>query len=273
MHLVWKPAAIGTFVKFMDSYRRHPAGVKHDLLLVYKGFRSTREVSDYRRLLQGLPHSELFVSDLGFDITAYFTVASRRSSPYLCFLNDYAEILADGWLKALREHGSKSGVGAVAATGSWESFYTTYALGLRPVRSRFMVDGIARRLKRRWMLACFRSRFQPAPNPHLRTNGLFIKRDIMLRLKRGQLRSKMDTWRFESGRRGMTPQILGMDFDVLVVGRDGRAYERERWRESQTFRSGGQRNLLIADNRTREYAEADSDEKRRLEVFAWGDNR
>jgi len=241
------------------------------LLLVYKGIRSAQEAGDHRQLLRGLPHVELFVADRGFDMTAYFAAASHIGSPYLCFMNSNSEILADGWLAALREHGTKSGVGAVAATGSWESFYTTYLRGLRSVRSRFMLDGLARRLKRRWRLERLRRDFQSVPNPHLRTNGFFIKRDVMLRLNRGQLRSKMDAWRFESGRRGMTPQILSMDFDVLVVGRDGRAYERERWRDSQTFRSGGQRNLLIADNRTRQYAEAEAEVQRDLEILAWGE--
>ena len=56
----------------------------------------------------------------------------------------------------------------------------------------------------------------------------------------------------------------------MVVGRDGRSYERDRWRESATFRSGGQRNLLIADNRTAQYEQADPAFKRRLEQMAWG---
>lgn len=57
---------------------------------------------------------------------------------------------------------------------------------------------------------------------------------------------------------------------VLVVGRDGVAYPPERWRESATFRSGDQRNLLIADNRTEQYAAADPRFKRTLEEMAWG---
>ena len=57
---------------------------------------------------------------------------------------------------------------------------------------------------------------------------------------------------------------------MRVVGRDGVAYPSERWRESATFRSGGQRNLLIADNRTFQYEQADPAFKNTLERMAWG---
>ena len=55
-----------------------------------------------------------------------------------------------------------------------------------------------------------------------------------------------------------------------VVGRDGEAYPVDRWAEAAVFRSGEQRNLLVADNRTRDYAEGDARYRRKLTRLAWG---
>jgi hypothetical protein len=55
-----------------------------------------------------------------------------------------------------------------------------------------------------------------------------------------------------------------------VVGRDGRAYARDEWRESGTFRVDDQSNLLVADNRTDQFASADPATRKRLEELAWG---
>jgi hypothetical protein len=74
----------------------------------------------------------------------------------------------------------------------------------------------------------------------------------------------------ESGRGSISNQIWERGKKVLVVGRNGVAYPPESWRASATFRSGDQRNLLIADNRTEQYAAADPCFKRRLELMAWG---
>ena len=64
----------------------------------------------------------------------------------------------------------------------------------------------------------------------------------------------------------MTAQVLARGERALVVGRDGEAYAPERWPESATFRSGGQANLLVADNRTRQWEEADAAER---EIDSW----
>ena len=82
---------------------------------------------------------------------------------------------------------------------------------------------------------------------------------------------KWDAWRFESGRESMTRRLESHGLNVLVVGRDGVAYRKDDWANSFTFRSGGQANLLVADNRTRQYADAGNEDRRRLNTLAWGE--
>jgi hypothetical protein len=104
----------------------------------------------------------------------------------------------------------------------------------------------------------------------LRTNGFMLDRELMLDLDWPLPRSKLEALALESGSRSISRQVWERGLDVRVVGCDGVAYPAERWRESATFRSGAQRNLLIADNRTLQYEEADPAFKDTLERMAWG---
>jgi hypothetical protein len=173
----------------------------------------------------------------------------------------------------MRAHITGEQVGVVGATGSYESAYANRVLmlGALPITSWSLLHGTVRYGMRRREQTRFRSRFAPFPNYHLRTNAFLIARSVMLRLQVDAIRSKTDAARFESGENSLTRQILRQGLKPLVIGRDGRAYEKEAWYESGTFRSGDQRNLLVADNRTNHYLQADPDTQRMLAVFAWGD--
>src|SRR4051794_16656181 len=58
--------------RFIDSYRRHPAGVAHDLVIVWKGFPNNDPAgSEQKAVFDGSEHRSITMSDEGFDITAY----------------------------------------------------------------------------------------------------------------------------------------------------------------------------------------------------------
>ena len=97
-----------------------------------------------------------------------------------------------------------------------------------------------------------------------------ISGELMLRIKCPSMRSKRDAYRFESGKNGLTMQIVREGKRVLVVGKDGMAYEQNAWHESKTFWQSEQENLLVADNQTRDYAEGSSSRRRYLRLTAWG---
>ncbi|MDQ3818845.1 MAG: glycosyltransferase, partial [Acidobacteriota bacterium] len=223
-------------------------------------------------LLDDIPHRSLFVPDEGFDIIPYFNAARASDYGHYLFLNSFSVILDDGWLAKLYEHALGEGVGVVGATGSYESLYSNM---LRWWKSRLRwLRPYRRALADEYFLLRevldLRSQFPLFPNYHVRSNAFLISRDLMLRLKSGEILKKTDAHRFESGRASMTRQILGMGLRPLVVGRDGRAYEKEDWYESFTFRSGEQQNLLVADNQTRHYEQADAATRRALTEAAWG---
>lgn len=269
VHLVWAPLGTAQFAEFVNSYRAHDAGLAHDLLIVFKEIGHAVELAAYERLLEGINYKTLFLGGEGFDILPYFVAARAFDYRYFCFLNSYSVILTEGWLRLLVTHLGR-GAGVVSATGSWESYYTNLSRSRPPFSLKHLRTSVNNYLAWREQLKEAQENFDPFPNRHVRTNCFAIARDLMLKLAfRGEA-VKMDSLKFESGREGLTRQVAALGLTALVVGRDGAAYAPEEWRASRTFRSGGQTNLLVADNRTRQYAEADAQTKIFLEQCAWG---
>lgn len=270
VHLVWKPAGIEPFREFLHSYRECPAELDHGLVVLFNGFRGD-DLADYRALLADIPHRELRVPHPVRDLKAYFWGARRVEGRVLCFLNSYSTLLGPGWLRKLYEHVTQPGVAAAGATGSWESFYTNYLLRMEEVGQPRSLTAWVKHLNRLRKLRRYRANFRPAPNPHLRSNAFMVERSRWLALVPGSLRTKWSTWRFESGKRGMTPQLTAQGLKVVVVGRDGRGYPQDEWLQSGTYRRADQANLLVADNRTRQYAEAGEEARRYMSRIAWGE--
>jgi hypothetical protein len=272
-HLVRAQNGLTPFQTFLASYRAHEGGAAHDLIIIFKGFAAQADAAPYRAQLAGLSYRELFVPDEGFDIGPYFTAARQFDHQYFCFLNSFSVLLADDWLARLHEHMLRPGVGVVGATGSYESPYTYYLRQWRE-RRRHLTGRSRQRLADEyygWLdLLRRRIHFHPFPNYHIRTNAFMLPRQVINRLKVGSLRRKEDVARFESGRRGLTRQVFAMNLAALVVGRDRRAYEPKEWCASRTFRNDDQSNLLVADNRTQQYAQANPASRRLLAEFAWG---
>jgi len=249
VHLVWAPLGPSALGRFIDSYRSYSPGTEHELLVVMKGFEAGADREPWRELLAGLPHSELEVKVGQLDLGSYRGVVDRvPRAERFCFTNSSSAVLADGWLQHIERQLQEPGVGLVGTAGSFESAYSAAPRPLRPLRRDF----------------------DPFPNAHIRTNGFALTREILLSLDWPAPRRKLQALRLESGRHGISRQVRDRGLRILVVGRDAVGYPSERWRESATFRSGAQVNQLIADNRTRQYDQADVAMKRRLEQLAWG---
>ena len=243
VYLAWTPYGIECAERFLASYRTHPAGTPHRLLLLLAGPEEDR--SPWHRLFSQVPHDVLEVG-LGMDLGHYRTAVDRVPAERYCFLNTVTEPLVEGWLARMEEALLRPEVGMAGATGSYES-----PNAVRP--------GPLRRL---------RPGFEPFPNPHLRTNGFAIERELILELDWGTDLTREQTVMLEGGRRSLTRQVRERGLEALVVGRDG-AYPPDRWRESATFRSGEQANLLLADNRTRHYQQGGGLNRRGLAWLAW----
>jgi hypothetical protein len=290
VHLVRRNNGIEPFERFLASYREHPAGVPHDLVLIFKGFRPLRGTEAHDRILRGLPHRRMFVADFGFDLRPYFKAVRHLDYRYFCFLNSFSRVLADDWLRKLYQQAVEPGVGLVGATGSYQSFTSTsaereQALAGLPIGARLrwrlghiIGDRRPRMVAQRaaaWMLGSIRvwspeRHFPLFPNYHVRTNAFMASRQTLARVRLGPIWSKLSAFMFESGRNSLTNQVTRMGLRPLVVSRDGRAFEKERWHTVDVFRQGRQKDLLIADNQTDAYETAGVEERSSLSRQAWG---
>lgn len=265
VHLVRKKNGMEPFRRFLASYLDNPAGIVHDLLILYKGFYRKADIAPYEELLKDIPHSFLTVADFGFDLRPYFVAAKKHDSKYFCFLNSFSVILDKDWLLKFYRHINQPGVGLVGANGSWGCIrpgQTNKNASLHKRAARFLTV--------KWLGKYLGKYFDPFPNFHIRTNGFMIARDDMLNIRHGMTLSKMQAWILESGKSGITKQVERMGLKPVVVGKDGKGYDKHEWDISNTFWRGTQGNLLIADNQTRKFDAASPEWRREAELFAWG---
>jgi hypothetical protein len=252
--------------RFLTSYKYYSSGLEHDLFFIIKGFGENEISSEMDLLLNQYEHQRINVPDEGYDIGSYMVAAQILENEFLCFFNSFSEILGDNWLEKIYRNISTNECGMVSATGSWESQYTNFLV----INRRFLIHKWIDKIK----AFQIKTHFLPFPNPHLRTNGFCISRKLFLEVTQGcTFKNKNDTILFESSREGMSKKIVSRGLQLIVVGRDGRGFFPDEWSISGTFRQGEQENLLVADNQTRIYADADNSDRIILSRFAWGEEK
>jgi hypothetical protein len=269
VHLIRAKNGTAPLQRFLESYDRNPGGVEHDLLFILKGFHNKELPTPYRDLLARYPHQKLFVADNGFDVIPYMMTASTYEHRYFCFLNSFSILLDEDWLKKMYAYVTREGVGIVGATGSYQSMYTDMITIFEGVRATPFYRRILSSVTIPMRIKKLKEHFYPFPNYHIRTNGFMIAGSVMRKVKVDCVRTKMDAYRFESGKNNLTRQISEMNLGALVIGRNGRAYGKDEWCQSLTFWNGDQGNLLVADNQTNAYMACDLETRWRYARYAW----
>lgn len=309
VHLVWGPLGTRSLREFLASYRRHPPGVEHELIVFLNNVPDPLP-AEFQAALQGIEHRLLRTREPVQDLAAYAHAAECLEHERLCFLNSYSAILAPEWLAKLDHALDQPGAGLVGATGSWASLHSAVLNAFllpNPYRRVVPARGVAREQMREIeleldtarapadaaalspelpprtlygsVLSTLRSfrpmpeqllRFAPFPAYHLRTNAFMLERSTFAALRMRPLVRKMDAYLLESGRASFTSQVQQMGLRTLVVARDGAFYDHPEWPVSATFWQGDQQGLLVADNQTRSYANGSYDRRRLLSAFAWG---
>jgi hypothetical protein len=249
-YLLWAPLGEAPVRAFADAYRANDPGIEHELVVAACGATSEHPLEPLLKILEPLGASIELFEGPRIDLRTHRELVDRRpQAEEFVFANSYARPLAPGWLKLVIEALREPAVGIVGAGGTFETrvMTTKHHLGFLflPTNRRF-------------------------PNPHIRTSCFAMTRDAIESINWRDVRTKSDAWSLESGRRGISAQLERQGLRSLVVGRDGRTFESSAWRESATFRASEGRNLLIADLRTDDYANADPAERARLETAAWG---
>lgn len=278
---------------FLASYAALESGVPHDLVLLWKGFADAPEQRSALRERVGreIPITDLDVSDVGFDLTAYAAAAARLPHDRICFLNSRSVVLVEGWLAHLDSALDDPAVGVAGATGSWQgsASLTARLCGARNEYSKVFPD--RRRLLEavhassggpgprgpaaEWLFALGQyprlgPRFPPFPAAHLRTNAFHIGRERFRSLTMGDLRVKQRAHQFEHGRAGMTAQLAARGLDAVTVDRGGTARRPADWHAGDMLWQAEQADLLVADNQTRAYDQASDSVRWLMSGLAWG---
>jgi hypothetical protein len=263
------PYGLGPLVRFLTSYRRHDSGAAHDLVIAWKDWTwadwSLDEAAAARELLAETAHIDIMVPNGGFDLGTYRHIVRLTDHGRYCFLNSNSELLAPDWLAKLGFALDRPSVVAAGATASFQSLATDM-MRMVGMRRTWRAVAIAKRLLIHLRL---RRLYPSFPNPHLRTNGFMIRRDDFLAVAMKHLHTKQDATRFESGWHGMTRQLRAKGGTIMLVDAAGRILDERDWSMPEMFWHGDQRLLLIADNQTRRYADADAAERETLFRYAW----
>lgn len=269
---MWLPYGPGYLQSFIQSYRQYPAGAGHQLMILFNGVKQEEELAPYRRLLEQhqVQYRELIVED-GQDIEAYYHAAQQCEDGKILFLNTYSEFRSASWLKKYQDAFITDDIALVGATGSWLSYYSS-VYSKYPFRWEREKGWRYNYRKYKLFIKAFlywSFLFRAFPNPHIRTNAFMIPRHLFLQLKQQSVKTKFQAYVFESGRSGMTGQLLKKGKTVLVVDKDGKTYTQDRWKQSNTLWNGDQENLLVSDNQTDLYQAARQEERTALTALAW----
>jgi hypothetical protein len=223
VHLLRRGTPIAALERFLDSYRRHEAGVDHRLVLLCKGFASADELAPALERLDGLRAERIEVPDDGYDLTAYRRAAERLEGSVACYLNSHSVLLCPGWLDLMLSALTPE-VGIVGASGSWNSGQSNarYVLGIPsayrsvfPGRGWYLAQ--SRRLieeelsqsgarvgafsrpplrypRSAYAIARSLALFRAFPASHIRTNAFLIRNETMAQLRFRPLRNKTRAW-------------------------------------------------------------------------------
>lgn len=250
---------------FVEAWNTHPSSCAHRLYFLAKGWPDAEQRERLRLRAEQCAATVLDVSDDGYDWGAYFEALPHVDTEWVCLMNSHSRPQVAGWLSMLLMAATSEGHGIAGATGSWESPRWTYS-SADPIRTslwqwlRFVKN------YSRWR------HFDAFPNPHLRSTGVLLRHAMLQSfadLHRSP-RNKFEALRLESGYDGLSHFAQKHGCRLTVVGRDGRSIASGDWPLSGTFRSRDQGNLLISDNRTRDYTAADLYSRAYLKKLAWG---
>lgn len=232
VHIVRKANGPEPIREFLDAYWEYTSPKDADLVLACKGFDGVDDAPC--PCIPGV--TNLMLPDVGYDLGTYRRAAEMVGGDFVCFLNSFSRPLVRDWLNIMMGAAHLPLVGIVGCTGSWEG-----------------------------------SAGAPFPNPHVRTNAFVMRRELFLSLDLPEPLTKEDANALEAGPNNITRQIVQRGLKAVVVNRKNQVGMPDCWHQLGTFRSAGGSELLVADNRTDDYAKAPKEEQRYLRMLAWGD--
>lgn len=237
-------------IDFQKSMKKYKAGIEFQLIVAIKGCSIEQEIL-VKKTLNFLDPIYFCCIDHNFDIGTYQEIVEQFKYENFIMMNSSSRPLADNWILEMLNAINNQSVGLVGTMGSLESLALSKLNGTISNKDNFNLF----------------------PNPHIRTTGMIIKREIFNKVTKNRkiFRNKMDAYNFESGKNNLTKEILGLGFKVLVINSEFKLFEINDWKHSKTFRQFNQEKLLIKDKVSISFEKMSDNLKFIKTIQTWGD--
>jgi hypothetical protein len=274
------------FSRFVTSYKKHPAGFEHKLIIIRKGFQDCEdEWQQWITQLEGIPFELRSYPDRHYFFGYIRLVMEDYPDQYILSCASTTEILVDNWLYLFMKHAKLNRI--LSHCGCFQSLAGSEMSHSNKDRWENIISKIGRFVSFDYSIkqVLFNRRnvnklksyasdlYYPFPNPYLRTSVFMVPPRLLSAIywpTVDSIQTKYDDYLFESSKYGLSAQALYRDYNLLVVGRDGEAYNIPEWKDSGTFRSKDQYNLVIGDHHTSDFYFASSSQKKMFEDLTYG---
>lgn len=217
-------------LRFITTYREHPAGMEHELVVVCNGGGPSQPLSWHgeklwspRDLFSFIPGTQFFLHDnSGFDIGAYQAVAKHIDADIMVCLGQSVYFHREGWLKRW-------------ATG-WES----YGPGMYGPFASHQI------------------------RPHLNTTAFAVPPGFFQRYYPEKVNTHDQRYAFENSSMAFWSRVNSARKSVALVTWDG-VWAPTNWRKPKNILwKGDQSNCLMWCNHTDRYFQSDANGKAQL---------
>ena len=246
--------------QFLKNYKKFRSGINHNLLICYK-LMSANKIKNCEFKLKKISHIRyLDTSTINdFDFGSYYRVCKSFPNKKIFFLNAKSYPIKHNWLKIIsKAYKNNSFVGTSA---SYESLLTSLKFKKFYKIISFYLKFI--RLKKR---------FNPFPNPHIRTSGFLIDANNFINFyKKRFCQNKLDAWSIESGKNSITNFFKSKKYPVIIVNSEGISFKEKDWKKSKTFNFQKQDKSIISDTHSRKYLKLNYNKRFILQLSTWGE--
>lgn len=236
---------------FQKSIKNYRSGIEFQLIVAIKGC-SIEQENIVKKTLSFLDPIFFHCIDHNFDIGTYQEIVKEFKYENFIMMNSSSRPLADNWILEMLKAVNVQNTGLVGTMGSYESLAVKNLHGTISNKDNF----------------------NAFPNPHVRTTGFIIKRDVFNGVTKNikNFRNKMDAYKFESGKKNLTRKILELGLKVSIINSEFKLFEINDWERSKTFRQFNQEKLLIMDKISSSYEKMSDNLKFIKTIQTWGDS-
>lgn len=200
IYLLRKGNDLSLLCNFLNSYIKYNAGIEHDLIIIFKGYKKIDSKNDIESLLSKIKYQSIYIDDIGFDLDAYFNTAKKMPYDYFLFFNSYSIIQSEKWLLKFYTLCLLDNVGIVGASGSFESPLRNWRDQYFS-KKRFFFKPQINTLKLIKHLIYLYIHYCNFPNPHIRTNAFMISSNNLKKIKYKSILDRSQALILECGKK------------------------------------------------------------------------